>query len=413
MNRESVAGFLRERIPLMKMATVILWLTWIASIASSGFTKDIKGDPIGTDHIAFYSAAKLIDEGRGNRIYDNAFMSEYQTTLCGSPLLDAYRNPPFYALLYLPTSKLSYLASFWIWTAISVLFLWLGLGWLQAKNRFMAFVLSLSFYPVFAVFSFGQNSLISFGLFCLCFRFLERRELMHAGIVAGFLLYKPQLLLGLGLWWVLEYRVYWKALLGVMMTGLFWLVLSLLVLPDESRIFVENLPEIARYDLFHFWNMHNPRAFGTLIAHDSKPVGNIVGVVCSVLGVGCFVVFWRQHRKHIALVFAAAIVLSLWASPHTMIYEWTLALIPAVLLWDRASEKRDDWMLLFAMCWTALFISTPIAMAMCRWTRLDEGDPGWAIQLSVPVLAFAALWAMRLLSNVRTLDQPVPAALTP
>ena len=32
---------------------------------------------------------------------------------------EAYRNPPFYALLYLPTTGLSYYTSFLIWTAIS------------------------------------------------------------------------------------------------------------------------------------------------------------------------------------------------------------------------------------------------------------------------------------------------------
>ena len=61
-------------------------------------------------------------------------MTQYQPTLVdqGGSYLDAYRNPPFYALIYVPTSRLPYLVSFWIWTAISLALLWFGLGLAQA-----------------------------------------------------------------------------------------------------------------------------------------------------------------------------------------------------------------------------------------------------------------------------------------
>jgi alpha-1,2-mannosyltransferase len=392
VNRQALAQLVRDRFVFVRLATIGLWGAWIGQMATTGFTRDIEGKPIGTDHVAFYSAGRLIGDGQGERIYDIDFLWHYQPSLVNYDglFLDAYRNPPFYALLYVPTARLPYLVSFWIWTIVSLVMLWFGLGWLGSANRLEAFIFSVSFYPVFATFSFGQNSLLSFGLFCLTFRALDGGRPLLAGIVSGLLLYKPQLLLGLGLWWMLSFSRYWKCLLGVALTGLFWLALSLILVPAETRLFVEKLKEIAAYDAFEYWNLHNPRGFGALIA-DDKLFGVRVGLVCLLAAVGVYLNFWRRHRDNMPVMFAGAVFLTLWASPHTMIYEWSLVLIPAVLLWERVPNQRDDWVLMFALSWVVLFISTFIAKTLMKWTG------GWAIQISVPVLAVVGIWAMRVL----------------
>jgi hypothetical protein len=400
VTRDRWVALIRDRLIFVKIAVVLLWLTWIVTIALSGFRRDIKGDPLGTDHIAFYAAARFIDEGRGVSIYDHAAVSQYQTEVSGKALLDAYRNPPFYALMYIPTSRLPYLASFWIWTIISVLLLWFGIRWLGSTKPATAFIYAFSFYPVFAVFSFGQNSLLSFGIFCLTFYLLRHGLLFWAGVASGLLLFKPQLLIGLGIWWLLSLRSYWKCLAGLSLMAVILAAISILVVPDETKIFIEKLREIAGYDAFNFWNLHNPRAFATLIAFDNKQVGTIVGLAFSVIAIACFVWFWRQHRDNMPVMFAAAVFLTLWASPHTMIYEWTLAIIPAVLLWEYVKEKRDDWILIFAVSWIALFISTPIARGLFEWTvDKQTGRDGWAIQISVPVMAIVAVWTARVLRD--------------
>jgi hypothetical protein len=220
-----------------------------------------------------------------------------------------------------------------------------------------------------------------------------------AGAAAGMLLFKPQLLLGLGLWWLLNPKQYWKCWLGLAIAGLFWGAVSVVFVPDETRRFIERLREIAAYDAFMFWNMHNPRAFGTLIAFDDKSVGNVVGASASLAGLACFIWFWRRHGGNLPLMFGASVFLTLWASPHTMIYEWSLALIPAVLLYDRVKQERDCWLFIFAVSWTAFFISTIVAMGLFKLTANTETHRGWAIQLSVPVMAWAALTTMRVLNK--------------
>ena len=61
MNRARLATLIRDRFLLVKLATAILWLTWLISIASSGFRRDIKGDPIGTDHVAPSRATAFLE----------------------------------------------------------------------------------------------------------------------------------------------------------------------------------------------------------------------------------------------------------------------------------------------------------------------------------------------------------------
>lgn len=89
-------------------------------------------------------------------------------------------------------------------------------------------------------------------------------------------------------------------------------------------------------------------------------------------------------------MFAAAVFATLWGSPHTMTYEWTLAVLSAVILWDSRPELRGLWVPLFAIAWVVLFISTPLTKGQLKVAEV-------AVQVSVPVLAFVALRAERAL----------------
>src|SRR5262249_38886368 len=161
----------------------VVWVMWIVRLVLGSSKTNAQGERIwfdwtpqllGADHLAFYSAAKLIQDGRGEVLYDYDALADYQSDLIGTRFLEAYRNPPFYALLYVPTARLDYVMSFWIWTAVALLLLWLGIQWLRPARPATVFVWALCFYPVFAAVSFGQNSLLSFAAFCLTFRQLDR-----------------------------------------------------------------------------------------------------------------------------------------------------------------------------------------------------------------------------------------------
>ena len=105
-----------------------------------------------------------------------------------------------------------YLASWLVWTVLMPSCRWsvaaAALG-VEEKGRWLLW--ALCFYPVFAAISFGQNSLFSLAILALTFALLQRGRPFLAGMVAGLLLFKPQLLVGVGLLWTLDVRRSWRS----------------------------------------------------------------------------------------------------------------------------------------------------------------------------------------------------------
>jgi hypothetical protein len=110
-------------------------------------------------------------------------------------------------------------------------------------------------------------------------------------------------------------------------------------------------------------------------------------VLCLVAGLAAYGVFWRKFRTQPAWLYAGAICLTLWLTPHAMIYDWAILLIPAVLLWQTSSA---DWKGIYALVWVAAFISGPFTLGQLKLLP-------FAVQISVPVLAVSAVWISRLL----------------
>jgi alpha-1,2-mannosyltransferase len=379
------------------VAGAAMWLLWGLSSALGPGNLDLNDQVIGTDHSAFHTAAVLLSEGRGATLFDYPALAEFrsrQDEIVGRDgFLDPYRNPPFYALLYRPTAGLPYLASYLIWATVGLMTLAGSLRLVHGRKFGKALAWSLSFYPVFAAVSFGQNTLLSLGIFALAYHAIVRDRRLVAGLVAGLLLYKPQLLFGLGLWWLFDVRRNWPALLGVATTSLVLGSLSWLVLPQETSDWLRRLPQIADYDAFEFYNLHNPRGFGDLLTGNRR-FGQVVGL----LGLGLAAIWlWRFQRRHHQderLIFAAAVFATLWGSPHTMIYEWALLVLPAIVLWNARPDRRATWTWLFAIAWAGLFVATPLTKGQLAVSgRLF--DMRVAIQVSVPLLAWVGWRAER------------------
>lgn len=386
MNR--LRQYVVEYRPIGLCAGGLMWLVWIVSSALGPGNLDWNKQVIGTDHTAFHTAALLLADGRGDVLFEypdlRAFKAE-QELLTGKPgFFDPFRNPPFYALPYEATARLPYLLSFAIWALIGLLALVAGLYLIRGRNIGRPLIWSLSFYPIFAVVSFGQNTLLSIGFFALVYRCLISERRFLAGVAAGLLLFKPQLLLGLGIWWLLSWRKYWPSLVGLCVSAGLFAGLSFWLVPNESLMWLQRLPDIAKYDQFEFFNLHNSRGFGDLLT-GNRTIGVYFGLAGLLLSMGWLTAFWARHRHDVSLMFSAALLATLWGSPHTMTYEWGIAILPAILLWDHRPSQRDTWLLIFALCWVAMFLSTPLTKAQLTLTGII------AIQLSVPCLAFA-IW---------------------
>jgi alpha-1,2-mannosyltransferase len=389
LTAEKFRVFIEERKIFVFVGAGCLWFTWIGWMLAVEFGI-LQKEPEFMDHMAFYSAARLMREGDGEKIYDYPFLQTYQMQLIGrnEPLLSAYRNPPFYATLYFPTAKLDYATSFWIWNCISILLLIASAFWIDPFRWKSNFLWALSFYPVFATISFGQNSLLSLALFSAGYRLMQRQQPILAGVVIGFLAFKPQLLMMVGLVSLLYWRTSLKFMLGVIVTGLGLLFLCFGPLAVETNQFFTHFSEIASFDAFDYWNQHNARGFFAYLAADDRQFGKKGGLMTSIISLFICIPLLLRYRNDRAVWYSLLIFMTLWASPHAMVYEWSLLLIPAWLLWQRFPNLRSKLFIAYAMVWIASFLSSPLA-------KLQFQACGWAIQVATPIYLGATIAILR------------------
>ena len=379
---DTISEAVRERLLLAKFAGAAIWLSWLLSLALGGWTHDATGHRAGADHVQYYVVGQLVAEGHSDLIYDLPTMTALQKEIGGPEWgVLPFRYPPFYALCFAPTSQLPYLASWLLWTALSLIALVLAAAALGVEDRKHWLLWAMCFYPVFAAISFGQNSLISLAILTLTFALLHRGRLFCAGMVAGLLLFKPQLLVGVGLLWTLDVRRSWRALLGLATTGVLLIGVTAAFIPAAGRCFVEDFGAILRmHSAGCLHQLHSTQGFWMLLLPNHAEAAKLLSAGCSLLGVAALVVVWRRFREDVSIMFAAAVLLTLWISPYAMIYDWSILLVPATLLWRHVPAERPRWRVLFAVLWLVSFASGPLV-------RGQEAVLPFAVQISVPVLA--------------------------
>jgi hypothetical protein len=403
---DRLSDAVRERLLLAKLAGAAVWLAWFVSLALGGWAHDATGHPAGADQVQYYVVGRLIAEGRSELIYDVPTMTAMQREV-GGPRWEGvlpFRYPPFYALCFAPTSHLPYLASWLVWTALSLLALVVAAVSLGVEDRKGWLLAALCFYPVFAAVSFGQNSLFSLAILAATFALLRRGRPFVAGMVAGLLLFKPQLLVGVGLLWLLDVRRSWRAILGGATTGVLLLAATALFIPAAGRRFVEEFGAIlGMHSATTLHQLHSTQGFWMLLLPGYAGAAKVLSGACSLLGVAALVMVWRRFRDEPAVTFAAAVLLTLWISPYAMVYDWSILLVPATLLWQYVPAERARWRLLFAALWLVSFVSGPLV-------RAQEAVLPFAVQVSVPVFAAVLLVAWMGLRDERVVSPPVASA---
>ena len=377
-----------------------LWIGWLISLLLGGGTMDLAGHLLGTDFVAFYSAGKILWMGQGANLYDLNLTHQIQQEVYGfqSENFNPYLNPPYYAFLFIPFAWLPYSISALVWLGLNGVFLWLSLRLIGVKPLPRIFLLVLTWLPAFSAISFGQNAFLSLLILSLVYFLWRQDKQLMAGLCLSLLLYKPQLIAGLALLWLLEWRTQWKSLGGLILGSAAIVALNFGLMPEATVAYFSyaqktyaNLMHVAG---FPFWNAHAVGSFWLMLLPNAPAwlPGGLYGL-CSLLGVFSFVWFWRKWSKEREILFAAAVLLTLWITPYLMVYDWVLFILPAWCLWVFAANLRTAWRVIFAVFWVTMLVSSVL-------TFLQLQVFGFAIQLSLLVLTWGIYWSYRLLLSM-------------
>ena len=205
----------------------------------------------------------------------------------------------------------------------------------------------------------------------------------------GLLVFKPQLALGAAIWWTIDWRRYRSAWLSAVATAALVAIGGWLLWPDATRAYLEDLPSLVGFRHPQFLrSTFSPYGFFSLLAPGQDTLVYVLTVVAAIGAIWWFWWYWRGHRSDLAGIFSLSVVLTLLISPRVVVYDWTLLLIPAVILASQRIDLRDTWLGIGAIVALAATVSTQFAEAQLN-------SLGWAIQIAVPALVLGAIGVSR------------------
>lgn len=307
-------------------------------------------EPIGGDYIAFYTAGRLVLQGEAAQVYDHDRVAavEAATLQQGIPdFYDAYRNPPFYALLYAPLAALDVIPSFVVWSVLGLLALGLALM-LAPRPRGARFfdlaVLALAFGPVYFGLIDGENAALSLLLYVLIYRALVRDRSAQAGVLSALGLFKPQLFFIWPLVFLATRR--WRALAWYLATACGLLVVSLAVVgPDGLQAWLRVLLDMETGNATrNAWRMHSLKAFFDLLLPFVPAVALALYVACAAVLLALVVRVWHRRPIDLALPVAFTCLVAVLVDPHLVDYDLTVLVLPALLAIPRLPRLR--WLVL-------------------------------------------------------------------
>ena len=344
-----------------------------------------RGDP---DFTVYFTAGKMLREGRGGELYDARAQLEVQREFTReSPLRRGplpYIHPPFEALLFVPLTFLPYRAAFVLWNAVNLGLLGWVFGrlrrWLVSLGRIAALdwmLACLAFFPVLANFHQGQDAILLLLVLVLGFGALSENADFAAGCWLGLGMFKFQFMLPMALILAL-----WR---GRKLAYGFTLVAAATVAVSIALVGWQEALEYPAYA----WHIVSRVRLGGLPA---RLMPNLMGLVngwpglenvgwplkmVALAGSAGLLIALASMTKMARdprlanLCIACAVIAAVTISYNTNTYDLSLLVLPIALLVDyslRAREPRRAFKALFVPA-LPLLISPLWFVLWLRWER--------------------------------------------
>ncbi|MGA7851272.1 MAG: glycosyltransferase 87 family protein [Terriglobales bacterium] len=361
----------------------------------------------GLDFTIFYSAGKMLNSGMGSQIYDEAAEWHVQQEVVRGTSRKAaipFMHAPFEALLFVPFSVFSYVTAYVLWNLGSLILLVLlpfvvrpHLPALAQFSPALITLLCLGSFPVFLGMLEGQDTILLLFLYCLVFAAFKENAWVTAGALLALSLFRFHLVLPLVL--VMLFLKIWRVLGGFVLAGIGLAMISAAFLGWK----------VVLHYPFYIWSLEQHRGGLILPPRDYPDLRGLIeswfsnwagaqvllAATVVVSAAALYVVFWQWKRirepspQRFDLVFALAVLVTLLVGYHTLLYDYSLLIIPALIVLNYVLEnpQLNQWQRVVLLSPMVLLFFTPLYVFL--WMHRWEGSNlmalllvGWAWALS-------------------------------
>lgn len=344
-----------------------------------------------SDFSAFFAAGTLARADQAALAYDlDAFRAAYGVAFPGAPDGYGWFYPPTFLLIHEPLAALPFQAARLAWLAGTLaLFAWAMRPWVQKPVHWIIVLAApaIAFHLHAGQTGFLVAALVAFAMTGLMRN--DRNGALMAGVAIGFLTLKPHLWALLPLFLIIERR--WIVIASAAATTGFLVVLSLLAYGLEPwHAMVSSV--ISGYsqnhaDQFHlFAKMGNIDGFLRFFGLEAARSIVLVTIMSAALAT---MIAMRRIGTPFALRLSFAVTASFLIAPHNMIYDHTLFVPLAAMLFLHPSAGRQNGLkgaLLLLLVWPALYALVP---------GLDAYPLSVAIVALFATALLATAWRMR------------------
>ncbi|MBN2501054.1 MAG: DUF2029 domain-containing protein [Anaerolineales bacterium] len=291
------------------------------------------------DFRGYYSAAMVVV--RGGNPYDYSQIAAVLEEVIGSPSNNPYFYPPWFSLLFVPFTLLSYPAARTLWFIIngalfyvSLELLYKGMQWqLASWKRWALYALSILAFASYSQ-RFGQAGIFVFFGLALALYAVRREILWLAGLGLIVAVTKPQatllVVLALGIWLLLHQS---KAAVWGVGWGVGLLLLSSLLIPRWWHFEWDGFGQGLSYTMSGPDQVGSERVLSTAQDFSRYVLGlplvyQYVFWVCMGLLSACLVVYTLRKLPGVLPLVSVSTLFMLAITPYALQYDYVHLAIP-------------------------------------------------------------------------------------
>lgn len=356
------------------------------------------------DFTIFYSAGQIVRQGMGHDLYDEAVEWRIQQQVAPHVMTRKaalpYMHAPYEVLVFLPFSYFSYRQAYVLWNLANLAILaalpFLLKPYLPALQQYRSPLWTLSFlafFPVFLTMLEGQDIILLLLLYTLAFVALKKNAWFAAGCWVALGLFRFQLVAPFLFVMLLTKK--WKLLAGSLLTAAGLTTISAAIIGWQG---------VVRYPSY-IWSLEHHLGRSILPPRDSPNLRGLIeqtfgswasphvilAAVTAVSAASIFLLVWkwrgarRDQLRQLDLLFSLTLAVTLLVSYHGMFYDFTLLLLPVLVVLNRflAGTPSTGGLRIGLLAPIAVLFCTPLYLVF--WSmRWEESS-----LMALMVIAFA------------------------